>query len=172
MISDKKILNYKNIARKINKLKKNNKKIVFVTGCFDILHLGHVIFLEYAKSQGDVLVVGVGSDKTVRFLKGKSRPILNEKIRSRLLAALELVNFVIINKEKIIHQNIDHSILVSKIKPNIYVVPSTDLQLEQKKKLIEKNGGKLITCRRLPPNKLKGGISSTKILRAFEKDLS
>jgi len=170
MITDKKILNYKNIARKLNKLKKNNKKIVFVTGCFDILHLGHAIFLQYAKSKGDILVVGIGNDKTVRQLKGKNRPIIKGSVRSRLVAALECVDYVIINKEKIVYQNIDHSIVISKIKPDIYVVPVTDRQLMQKKKLVEKYGGKFITCRRRPPKKLRGGISSTRIIHSLEKE--
>lgn len=164
MHTDKKILNYGNVARKLASHRQKNKKIVFVTGCFDIMHFGHVVFLNYAKAQGDILIIGLGSDKTIKKLKGPKRPILNEKLRSRMLAALEIIDYVVISKEKLINYNIDFSMLIAKIKPDIFVVPITDKKLDYKKKLVEKYGGKLKTCKRLPPNHLKGGIFSTDIL--------
>jgi len=141
-----------------------------VTGCFDIMHFGHVIFLNYTKKQGDILIIGLGSDKTLRKLKGPDRPILNEKLRSRMLAALELVDYVVINKEKLVNYNIDFSALIAKIKPDIFVVPITDKKLDYKKKLVEQYGGRLKPCRRLPPNHLKDGISSTEILEKICKN--
>jgi len=165
MIStDKKILNYQNAARKIARHKKQGQKIVLVTGCFDIIHLGHLLFFNDAKKCGDILVIGIGSDQTIKQLKGQSRPVMNERLRSRLLAAFTVIDYVIINKEPCLNYNIDHSILMSKIKPDIYVVPSTDKKLADKKALAAKYGGRLKTCRRLPPNHLKGGISSTQLL--------
>jgi len=169
MLTDKKILTYGNIAMKLASHRQKKQKIVFATGCFDIMHFGHIIFLNYAKKQGDVLVIGLGSDKTIKKLKGPARPILNEKLRSRMLAALQIVDYVIINKEKLVNYNIDFSVLISKIKPDIFIVPSTDKKLDYKKVLVEKSGGKLKTCRRLPPNHLKGGISSSKILEEICK---
>jgi len=163
MFTDKKILNYDNVVKKLTPYRKQSEKIVFVTGCFDIIHFGHVVFLNYAKKQADILIVGLGSDKTIKKLKGPSRPILNEKLRSRMLAALELVDYVVINKEKLINYNIDFSVLISKIKPDVFVVPAADKKLAYKKELIEKYGGRLKTCHRLPPEHLKGGISSTDI---------
>ena len=74
--------------KKVATLKKEGKKIVFTNGCFDILHLGHIKILEYAKSQGDILIVGVNSDTSVRELKGKSRPVIHEEDRMKLLEAL------------------------------------------------------------------------------------
>jgi len=59
MLTDKKILNYDNIARKLASHRKKGEKIVFVTGCFDIMHFGHVIFLNYTKKQGDILIIGI-----------------------------------------------------------------------------------------------------------------
>lgn len=159
MKTDQKILNYQQVGSI------GGSKKVLVTGCFDILHLGHIIFLEYAKKQGKVLIVGIGSDKTIRKLKGKNRPILSEKIRARTVAALDIVDFVVINKEPLKNGNIDHTILVSKLKPKIYVVPVTDRNLAGKHALVEQYGGKVKTCHRLPPNHLKGGISSTEILK-------
>jgi len=141
---------------------------VLVTGCFDVLHLGHIIFLNYAKQQGDILVVGIGSDKTIRELKGPKRPVNPETFRARQMAALEVVDYVVINHEPLQHGNIDHSVLVSILKPATYVVPETDGNLSGKKALVEKYGGVLKSCKRLPPNHLKGGVSSTDILHKIE----
>ena len=169
MKTDKKILDYNNIAKRISLHKKQGKKVVFVTGCFDIMHFGHIIFLNYAKKQGDILVVGLGSNKTIRKLKGPRRPIITEKLRVRILAALELVDYVVINKEKLINYNIDFSILISKIKPDVFVVPETDKKLDYKKNLVEKFGGKLKIFKRLAKDSLAGGLSSTKILELIDK---
>jgi rfaE bifunctional protein nucleotidyltransferase chain/domain len=75
------------------------QRVVFTNGCFDILHLGHVEYLEAASQLGDVLVVGVNSDASVRRLKGPSRPVLPQEARARLLAALEFVEAVFIFEE-------------------------------------------------------------------------
>jgi len=175
MRTDKKILNLnqpgypKNISKIISQHKKNSQKIVMVTGCFDLLHCGHLIFLNFAKKQGNILIIGLGADSTIKKLKGKNRPIMNQKLRARVIAGLEIVDYVIINKEKLVNYNIDFSCLVAKIKPDVFVVPRIDKKLNYKKKLIEKYGGRLIACRRLPPNHLKGGISSTQILEKIKK---
>src|SRR3989338_11053710 len=81
-------------------LKKQNKKIVTTNGVFDILHLGHVKYLENAKKLGDVLIVGVNTDYSVKLNKGKNRPINDEKSRVGLLAALESVGYVFLFNEK------------------------------------------------------------------------
>lgn len=84
-----------------------NKKIVFTNGCFDILHVGHVKYLKEAKAQGDILIVGLNADASVRKLKGASRPIQNEEDRGEVLSALSCVDFVAIfeedTPEKLIH---------------------------------------------------------------------
>ena len=79
-------------------LKKKGKKIVFTNGCFDLLHAGHVRYLETAKSYGDILIVGLNSDKSVRKLKDKNRPINAQKDRAYIIAALEVVDYVVIFK--------------------------------------------------------------------------
>jgi rfaE bifunctional protein nucleotidyltransferase chain/domain len=163
MLTDKKIVSYEKAEKLARKLRKSKKRIVMVTGCFDILHTGHLIFLNDAKKYGDILVVALGNDKVVRKLKGRGRPIISEKLRSRMLAGLELVDYVVICREKLIDWNIDHSRLVEILKPDIYVVPMTDKKLAKKRTMVERAGGKLIACRRLPPNHIKGGISSTQI---------
>jgi rfaE bifunctional protein nucleotidyltransferase chain/domain len=99
MLFNKKIKTLPKAVTTIRKLQKNNKKIVFTNGCFDILHAGHVSYLSKAKSLGDVLVIGLNSDGSVKKLKGKSRPIVSQKNRALLLAALEAVDFVVIFSE-------------------------------------------------------------------------
>ena len=97
------------------KLKDKGKKIVFTNGCFDILHAGHVRYLETAKSFGDILMVGVNSDESVRTLKGKTRPINNEQDRALLIASLEAVDYVVIFNEDTPYE------LIKVIKPDILV---------------------------------------------------
>ena len=78
------------------RLRQAGQQIVFANGCFDLFHVGHVRYLEGARQQGDVLVVGVNSDRSVRQLKGKGRPLLPEEARAELLAAMESVHYVVI----------------------------------------------------------------------------
>jgi len=87
------------LIRRIRELKQAGKRIVFTNGCFDILHPGHIHFLEKARRLGDMLVVGVNSDRSVRELKGSQRPILTQLERCRLLAGLESVSFVTVFDE-------------------------------------------------------------------------
>ncbi|WP_281243976.1 D-glycero-beta-D-manno-heptose 1-phosphate adenylyltransferase [Thermodesulforhabdus norvegica] len=79
-----------------NKYREQGLCIVFTNGCFDILHPGHLRYLEEAKAQGDILIVGVNSDRSVAMLKGPKRPILDEKARAELVAGLHCVDFVTI----------------------------------------------------------------------------
>jgi rfaE bifunctional protein nucleotidyltransferase chain/domain len=79
--------------------KRNGRRVVFTNGCFDLLHLGHLETLERARSLGDVLVVGVNSDRSVRSLKGAGRPIVPQRERAEVLAALECVDAVVIFDE-------------------------------------------------------------------------
>jgi D-beta-D-heptose 7-phosphate kinase/D-beta-D-heptose 1-phosphate adenosyltransferase len=99
----------------ISNLKSKGKKIVFTNGCFDILHRGHVSYLDKAKSLGDVLVLGLNSDASVKRLKGDDRPINSEEDRAFVLAALEAVDFVVIFDEDTPYE------LISALKPNILV---------------------------------------------------
>jgi D-beta-D-heptose 7-phosphate kinase/D-beta-D-heptose 1-phosphate adenosyltransferase len=82
------------LSRTLSRLKKQKKTIVFTNGCFDLLHIGHVTAFRKAKSLGDVLVVGINSDASLKRLKGPKRPLVNEKDRARVLAALECVDYV------------------------------------------------------------------------------
>ncbi len=93
--SDAHIKSFDEIKSVVERYRKNGKKVVFTNGCFDILHVGHVKYLQEAKSFGDVLIVGLNSDTSVKRLKGESRPVNIAEDRAYLLAALEAVDFVV-----------------------------------------------------------------------------
>lgn len=84
----------------VERLKKSGKKIVFTNGCFDILHYGHITYLQDARNQGDALILGLNSDASIRHLKGASRPIIGQEERAHILAALECVDYVVIFDEE------------------------------------------------------------------------
>ena len=96
---EKKIKNLNKLKKIILALKARRKKIVFTNGCFDLLHYGHVKYLQDAKRKGDILVVGINSDSSVKRIKGKSRPVVNEKDRLRMVSALESVDYAVLFKE-------------------------------------------------------------------------
>lgn len=98
-----------------SRLKKEGKRVVFTNGCFDILHVGHVKYLQEAKSYGDILIVGLNSDSSVRKLKGPSRPVNTEVDRAYILAALESVDYVVLFSEETPHD------LIKNIAPDILV---------------------------------------------------
>lgn len=93
--SDAHIKSFADIEKIVKRYRENGKKIVFTNGCFDILHVGHVKYLQVAKSFGDILIVGLNSDASVSRLKGPSRPVNIAEDRAYLLAALEAVDFVV-----------------------------------------------------------------------------
>lgn len=134
-----KIKTLRELIKIVESLKSQNKKIVTTNGVFDILHVGHVKYLEESKKLGDVLIVGVNTDKSVKQNKGDKRPINDEKSRASVLAALESIDYVFLFNEK------DPRNWLSKIKPNIHV-KAGDYKLNQiiEKDIVEKNGGKII----------------------------
>ena len=101
MSTRKKIVKLATLKKRISELKKSGRKIAFTNGCFDILHYGHVSYLEAAKKKGRVLVVGLNSDSSVKKIKCPGRPVNSEMMRAYVLAALECVDFVTIFNEDI-----------------------------------------------------------------------
>lgn len=93
-----KIVDRQKISDLVDILRKDGKTIVFTNGCFDILHFGHINLLKEASKYGDVLIVGLNSDSSIKRLKGKNRPIQCEKYRSAILEAISYVSYVIIYK--------------------------------------------------------------------------
>ncbi|MDF9796637.1 rfaE bifunctional protein nucleotidyltransferase chain/domain [Catalinimonas alkaloidigena] len=108
---------------KLDEERMAGKKIVFTNGCFDILHRGHATYLRKARSLGDLLVIGLNSDASVKRLKGESRPINNEDDRAYILESLECVNYVVKFGEDTPHE------LLSQLKPDI-LVKGGDYKLE------------------------------------------
>lgn len=129
----------KNEAKNIvEKLKKEGKVTVFTNGCFDILHIGHTRYLKQSAKCGDVLIIGLNSDSSVKRLKGESRPINTESDRAELLSELSFVDYVVIFEQ-------DSPIeLLDEIKPDIYT-KGADYTLETlpEAKTVLKNGGKV-----------------------------
>ena len=149
-----KIVSLSRIEEISQKLKKQGKKIVTTNGCFDILHAGHVQALEEAKSQGDILVLGLNSDASVRAIKGPRRPIHNATDRAQVLAGLACVDYVCIFSQK------DPRVFLSKVKPTIHV-KSSDWKgkgrlIEQD--VVEAGGGHIYF------SKIKKGRSTTGII--------
>jgi D-glycero-beta-D-manno-heptose 1-phosphate adenylyltransferase len=97
--SESKIVSQQKLKSLVANHKKRGQTVVFTNGCFDILHVGHVRYLQAARQQGDILIVAVNSDAGVRDLKGPGRPILDEAARARLVAALRAVHYVVIFNE-------------------------------------------------------------------------
>lgn len=157
-----KIKRRKELIKIVKALKAKGKRIVFTNGCFDLLHIGHVRYLEKAKALGDVLVVGVNSDSSVRKLKGPERPILAEEERSGILSGLGCVDYIAIFSE------IDPLKLITSLRPDV-LVKGGDWTKEQTvgKEVVERSGGKVVI---LPF--VKGASTSNlihTILKKYEK---
>jgi len=119
-----------------NKLKKEKKKVVFTNGCFDLIHSGHVDYLTRAKKLGDILIVGINSDSSVRRIKGEKRPITPEKERSIIILNLKPVDFVTLFEEDTPAE------LIKELKPDV-LVKGSDWQINEivGRDVVEKSGG-------------------------------
>lgn len=148
-----KLIDNTELQEVVKKLKDDNKKIVVTNGCFDILHAGHVRYLKESKKYGDVLIVGLNSDSSVKALKGPERPINNEMDRAEVLSGLESVDYVVLFSEK------SPVKLLDTIKPDIYT-KGADYTVETlpEADIVMKNGGEIKFI------KLVEGKSTTKII--------
>jgi len=142
----------------IKKWKKEGKKIVFTNGCFDIIHAGHVDYLEKAKSLGDVLIVGLNSDESVRRIKGKDRPVNLQQHRKKVLEALKPVDLVIIFDEDTPER------LIKLVRPDV-LVKGGDWSIENivGADFVQSYGGKVVTI------DFVYDISTTKIIEKARK---
>lgn len=136
-----------------NVLRKRNKKIVFTNGCFDILHAGHIRYLEAAKQLGDELIVGINSDQSVKALKGKGRPLNTLVHRAEVLASLKCVDKVVVFEDKTPIK------LIKAIKPNI-LVKGGDYKVKEivGYEVVTESGGRVVTV------PLVDGLSTTNII--------
>ena len=160
--AEKKIWERKPLAGECGRLRAEGKKVVFTNGCFDLMHAGHATYLEFARSQGDVLVVGLNSDASVRRYKGEKRPIVDERNRARLMAALECVDYVTWFDED------EPKELVAELQPDVLVKAEDWAHYVSGRDIVEARGGKVV----LAP--MVEGLSTTKliekILKAYETE--
>lgn len=114
MDTREKIVSRQGLTAILEEHRRASRRIVFANGVFDLLHVGHVRYLEAARAEGDILVVGVNSDSSTRKLKGPGRPILTERARVTLVAALKSVNYVVIFDE------LDVNSLLKELQPDVH----------------------------------------------------
>jgi rfaE bifunctional protein nucleotidyltransferase chain/domain len=155
-----KIINSEQLAVWRKTLREQGRKLVVTNGCFDILHAGHVTYLENARNHGDVLLVGLNSDASVRGLKGPSRPVNNQDDRALVVAALESVDRVCIFQDRAATRFLAES------QPDIYI-KGGDYTLEtlnqDERKTVERAGGKIVIVPVVP------GKSTTALLERLAK---
>ncbi|MFH0953270.1 MAG: D-glycero-beta-D-manno-heptose 1-phosphate adenylyltransferase [Verrucomicrobiota bacterium] len=141
--AETKIVSRKAARGIVQRLRKRGRKVVFTNGAFDLLHAGHVSYLQFARRQGDVLVVGLNSDASVRRYKGERRPINPEKDRARVLAALECVDYVVIFGED------EPAELIAELLPDVLVKGLDWAHYVSGRETVEKHGGRVVLARML-----------------------
>jgi rfaE bifunctional protein nucleotidyltransferase chain/domain len=155
-----KIVSWKELPEWRQKVRDSGKKLVVTNGCFDLLHLGHVTYLETARNQGEALLVGVNGDEGVRQLKGPDRPINEETERAAVLAALESVDGVCVFPEKTATE------FLAAARPDIYVKGgdyTLDTLNKDERRTVENAGGKIIIIPFVP------GKSTTALLKKISR---
>jgi len=158
------VVSLKKLKEFRKKWRKQGKKLVFTNGCFDLLHLGHIRYLKKAKSLGDILVVGLNSDRSVKKIKGEKRPILPEKERAEILSSLWFVDYVVLFNEETPER------LIRELEPDV-LVKGADWKLKEivGADLVRSRGG---VVRRIPLYKSRSTTSVIdEIIRRYCSDL-
>ena len=152
-VAMQKIFSRKRLTEQLAGLRRQGKRIVFTNGCFDLMHVGHVHTLTQAKMFGDILVVGINTDASVKRLKGDKRPIQDQTSRLTLLAALEAVDYVTTFEEE------TPLALIRTLQPHI-LVKGGDWNPEAVvgKEVVEQSGGRVVTVR------YQDGVSTTSLI--------
>ena len=152
-----KVFDNSSLKRNLSVWRFKNKKIVFTNGCFDILHLGHIDYLSKAKDLGDILIIGLNTDDSVKRLKGKNRPVNIEKARALILASLKFVDAVILFDEDTPYN------LIKKVQPDI-LIKGSDYKPEDivGADIVKAKGGEIITIDFLK------GYSTSAIIKKFK----
>ena len=158
-ILNSKILDKERLLVKLTDWKEENKKIVFTNGCFDLIHLGHIEVIARSADLGDILIIGVNTDNSIKRLKGKNRPIVEEISRAKQLAALEFVDAVVLFDQD---TPID---LIKMINPNI-ITKGGDYNTDQVigNDIVSQNDGEVVI---IP---LTQGYSTTSILEKIKDE--
>jgi len=157
-VSTRKILSRDDLLAERVRLRAAGKKLVFTNGVFDILHVGHVRYLEQARALGDALVVAINSDRAARELKGEGRPLMNQDERAEILAALRAVNYVTI------FDDLSPRSLISELLPDV-LVKGGDYALDEihGREEVERSCGRVVS---LP---FVEGVSSSAIIERMKK---
>jgi D-glycero-beta-D-manno-heptose 1-phosphate adenylyltransferase len=155
-----KIKSNEEIKEICKKLHKEGQRIVTTNGAFDLFHIGHLRTLEFSKNQGEVLIVCINSDSSIKKYKSDKRPIINEVYRAEIVAAIDLVDFVTIFDEETPVK------ILGDIKPNIHVKGSEYKESMIEKEIVEKNKGKVVFMDRLEPSEFS---STTNIIEKILK---
>lgn len=136
----KKILSQEDLAKTLAIWRFKEYKIVFTNGCFDILHRGHVEYLSKAASHGDILIIGLNSDRSVRSIKGESRPVQDEESRALILASLQFVSCVVLFDEDTPYD------LIKEVQPDV-LVKGADYKPEEiiGHDVVNAKGGQIVT---------------------------
>lgn len=156
----RKILTTEEILKQLHWLRKQDKKIVFTNGCFDVIHRGHIELLKFSKAQGDILILGLNSDKSVKALKGPERPINNQLDRATVLAALEDIDFVCIFEEETPKR------LIEEIIPDVLIKGAHWSHNVVGQEFVEAKGGKTVL---MPILKGKSSTSIIERIKALEE---
>ena len=154
-----KIKSFEEITAIATEARRNGKTVVFTNGCFDLLHRGHVHILRQSKAAGDLLIVGVNTDRSVRLIKGATRPIRPEIDRSELIAAMEMVDYVVLFDEASPYD------LIAAIKPNV-LAKGGDWGADKivGADLVERDGGQVMVIPYLT------GFSTTEIIERIRNN--
>jgi len=153
-----KILELTDLVQELNILRRSGKKLVFTNGCFDILHVGHVRYLAAARSEGDVLVVGLNSDQSTRTIKDQNRPIVSQDQRAEVLSGLGCVDYITIFDEP------DPLKLITTLKPDV-LVKGADWQEQDiiGADVVKAGGGKVVRVAVIPD------VSTSRIIERIVK---
>lgn len=159
-----KIVNLDQLIRIRKRAKRDHRKVVFTNGCFDILHRGHIECLKKAKSLGDLLIVGLNSDSSVKKLKGDKRPIMPQQDRAEILASLGMVDYVCIFEEETPQK------IINTLIPDV-LVKGGDYKKKKivGKEVVESHGGRVFTVKEVKAKSSKNIIR--KILARYRKSL-
>ena len=160
MRTSRRLLRFKSKIKKlgalikiIRALKRQGKRIIFTNGCFDIVHFGHISYLQQAANKGDILIVGINSDRSVKRLKGLGRPVVSQQHRASVVAALEAVDYVVIFEQD------TPEALINALTPDV-LVKGGDWKIEDiiGSQMVIKNGGKVFSI------KFVKGFSTTELI--------
>lgn len=147
-----KILTAEAMRAERDRMHAEGRTLVFTNGCFDLLHAGHVTYLQFARAQGDALCIGLNSDASVRRNKGPTRPIVDEQNRAKLLACLRFVDYVVLFDED------EPKTLIGKILPDVLVKGKDWAHYVSGREIVEANGGRVVLA------DMVAGLSTTHII--------